>query len=97
MELNTFLNVRDTLQKTLIKKAFKLKIIDKKIYTLKGKDLTIVFFYRPQRKYMKIYYIDSFNLWTYRISFYHSDIENRTLNSIKKYIKEIEDKKYGLY
>jgi hypothetical protein len=54
MELNSFLNLKDNLRIYYTKIGFKLKIIEKKIYVLKGKDITLVFFYQPQKKYMKV-------------------------------------------
>lgn len=94
MELNSFLNLRDNLRLYYTKKGFKFKIIEKKIYVLKGTYLTISFFYNKEEKYMKLYYIDSSTYWIYKIRFYRENNEKALLSRIKNYIKELQD---GLY
>lgn len=97
MELNSFLNLRDDLRIHYTKIGFKFKIIEKKIYVLKGTYLTISFFYNKKEKYMKLYYIDSSTCWIYKIRFYRENNEKSLSSRIKNYIKELENKKLTIY
>jgi hypothetical protein len=98
MELYNFYDLRDNLQKIFKKQGYKLKIIDKKIFVLRGRDITICYFFNPREKYFKIYYINSFNQWIYKINTYTTDKRIFMVeNQIKRYVKELEDKINGLY